>query len=121
MYDFSDDGRFFMFSNIPAATAAEIARHSQLSSSCQVRRSNGPAGTLQITPAGSFSFLHAGRTPCCANSLRPSTSVVLPVHAGHEISLGEGEAAIFEEELNGQHTRHLKHKVKFDYLTLMVS
>ncbi len=32
---------------------------------------------------------------------------IIPVHAGHEISLGKGEAAIFEEELNGQHTRHL--------------
>ncbi len=32
---------------------------------------------------------------------------LLPVHAGHEISLGKGEAAIFEEELDGQHTRHL--------------
>jgi hypothetical protein len=32
---------------------------------------------------------------------------LIPVDAGHEISLGEGEAAIFEQELDGQHSRHL--------------
>jgi hypothetical protein len=56
MYDFSDDDRLFTFGYIPAATpAAEIARHSQLSSCCQGRRNNGPAMTIQITPDGTLS------------------------------------------------------------------
>ncbi len=108
------------FSNIPAAVAAEVTRHSQLSSCCQGRRYGPAVKNSNHTWRETLFSSHAGRTPCCANSLCPSASVVLYLCTP---DMRSASAKVRPPSLNRNSMVSIPvtlHKVIFDYLTLII-